>query len=98
METLIVVAGYPENSVQHSGFVSNAGSDTTNCGLFSTSPCRTLDHLTTLWSNVTNIQLLPHNQVPVYDPGENETHLSPNFGVTIDGSHGACRDVVNWAT
>lgn len=71
-------------------FASNLGEDTQNCGFSVSTPCRTLQHLTSFLRNTTRIYLLPEGpdqQQFVYDPGGN-TLLGFNGTIVLDGKYG----------
>ncbi len=73
------------------GYVSDSGSDSSFCGFTTSTPCRTLQHVTSLLSTNSTIYLLPEGpdkQESVFDPGENVSQLTIIIAVTVVGDYG----------
>ena len=83
--------------IETTGYVSNNGLDGQDCGFNSSTPCRTLQYMTSKLSNLSYIYVLPEGpdeQQSIYDPGGDVLELEMYDDVTIHGKAGTIPNLI----
>ena len=83
--------------IDTTGYVSNNGLDGPDCGFNSSTPCRTLQHMTSKLSNLSYIYVLTEGadeQQSIYDPGGDVLELEMYDDVTTHGKTGTIPNII----